>query len=147
MSLSLARHAEDTFLQVDILLQDLQERIGKDGLSPEQLTRLSEILKIRKATLPQLHGIFIYDEKGEWLVNSGVVSPVRNNYADREYFKYHQSNIGTNIYIGSVIKSRSTGIWSSPSPYVSISQTAVLTVYCSPPSHWTTLSSIMATTP
>ncbi|MEI7072144.1 sensor domain-containing diguanylate cyclase [Pectobacterium versatile] len=109
LSLSLARHAEDTFLQVDILLQDLQERIDKDGLSSAQIIRLGDILKSRKATLPQLHGIFIYDEKGEWLVNSGVVSPVRNNYSDREYFKYHQSNIGTNIYISSVIKSRSTG--------------------------------------
>ncbi|MBN3195844.1 sensor domain-containing diguanylate cyclase [Pectobacterium versatile] len=109
LSLSLARHAEDTFLQVDILLQDLQERIEQDGQSPAQLSRLSDILKNRKAALPQLHGIFVYDEKGDWVINSGVVSPVRNNYSDREYFKYHQSNIGTNIYISSVIKSRSTG--------------------------------------
>ncbi|UVO07186.1 sensor domain-containing diguanylate cyclase [Pectobacterium polonicum] len=109
LSLSLARHAEDTFLQVDILLQDLQERIDKDGLSPAQIVRLGDILKSRKATLPQLHGIFIYDEKGEWLVNSGGTKPANANNADREYFKYHQSNVSKDMHIGSVIQSRSTG--------------------------------------
>lgn len=109
LSLSLARHAEDTFLQVDILLQDLQERIDKDGLSPAQITRLGSILKSRKATLPQLHGIFIYDEKGEWLANSGVAKPAQANNADREYFKYHQNNISKDLHIGNVIQSRSTG--------------------------------------
>ncbi|MEL0578352.1 sensor domain-containing diguanylate cyclase [Pectobacterium punjabense] len=109
LSLSLARHAEDTFLQVDILLQDLQERIDKDGLSPAQIARLGDILKSRKSTLPQLHGIFIYDEKGEWLVNSGGTKPANANNADREYFKYHQSNVSKDMHIGSVIQSRSTG--------------------------------------
>ncbi|QQG29813.1 GGDEF domain-containing protein [Pectobacterium carotovorum] len=109
LSLSLARHAEDTFLQVDILLQDLQERIDKDGLSPLQIIRLSNILKSRKATLPQLHGIFIYDEKGDWLVNSGVAKPAQANNADREYFKYHQNNVNKDMHIGNVIQSRSTG--------------------------------------
>ncbi|MEQ9942862.1 sensor domain-containing diguanylate cyclase [Pectobacterium aroidearum] len=109
LSLSLARHAEDTFLQVDILLQDLQERIEQDGQSPAQLNRLGDILKNRKATLPQLHGIFIYDDKGEWLVNSGIAKPANANNADREYFKYHQSNVSQTMHIGSVIQSRSTG--------------------------------------
>ncbi|MBN3068595.1 GGDEF domain-containing protein [Pectobacterium brasiliense] len=109
LSLSLARHAEDTFLQVDILLQDLQERIEQDGQSPAQLNRLGDILKSRKTALPQLHGIFIYDNKGEWLVNSGVSKPANANNADREYFKYHQNNVSQTMHIGSVIQSRSTG--------------------------------------
>ncbi|GKX47599.1 sensor domain-containing diguanylate cyclase [Pectobacterium carotovorum] len=109
LSLSLARHAEDTFLQVDILLQDLQERIEQDGQSPEQLNRLGDILKSRKAALPQLHGIFIYDDKGEWVVNSGIAKPANANNADREYFKYHQNNVSQTMHIDSVIQSRSTG--------------------------------------
>ncbi|KFX19394.1 sensor domain-containing diguanylate cyclase [Pectobacterium betavasculorum] len=109
LSLSLARHAEDTFLQVDILLQDLQERIEQDGQSSVQLNRLGDILRSRKAALPQLHGIFIYDDKGEWLVNSGIAKPANVNNADREYFKYHQNNVSQSIHIGSVIQSRSTG--------------------------------------
>ncbi|MBA0167084.1 MULTISPECIES: sensor domain-containing diguanylate cyclase [Pectobacterium] len=109
LSLSLARHAEDTFSQIDVLLQDLQSRIDKEGLAPEQLIKFGEMLKVRKATMPQLHGIFIYNEKGEWVTNSGITNPSKNNYTDREYFKYHQNNVGQNPHIGSVIRSRSTG--------------------------------------
>ncbi|MFC3396295.1 sensor domain-containing diguanylate cyclase [Brenneria rubrifaciens] len=108
LSLSLARQAEDTFLQVDILLQDIQERINGDGISPTQLLRLREILHNRKTTLPQLHGIFIYDAHGNWLVTSSEKIPSNANNDDREYFKYHQNNISKDIHIGSVLKSRLT---------------------------------------
>lgn len=108
LSLSLSRHAEDTFLQVELLLQDLNERIEQDGFGVQQLPRLQQTLKNRKSTLPQLHGIFIYDASGHWLVNAADYIPKNANNSDREYFKYHQNNPGSGLYIGNVIRSRTT---------------------------------------
>lgn len=108
LSLSLSHHAEDTFLQVELLLQHLSELIEQDGFGEQQLPRLQQILKNRKSTLPQLNGISIYDASGNWLVNAADHPPTITNNADREYFKYHQSNPGISLYIGNVIRSRTT---------------------------------------
>ncbi|WP_413728454.1 diguanylate cyclase [Sodalis sp. RH19] len=109
LSRALSQHAEDTFLQVDITLQDLMERLDTDGLSQARLPRLQKVMSEQLKLLPQLHGGFIYDAQGHWLVTaSGIIPPHANN-ADREYFKYHQAHNDNRLYIGKVIRSRSTG--------------------------------------
>lgn len=109
LSQSLSRQAEDTFLQVDLTLQDLRDRISLIGLREDQIVYLREILTARKASLPQLHGLFIFDSEGNWLVTSDGNVPKRANNADREYFRYHQQHSGTGLHIGKVIRSRATG--------------------------------------
>lgn len=109
LSVSLSRHAEDTILQVELLLQEINERIEQDGFGGPQLLRLQQVLKNRRAKLPQLSGIFIYDAAGHWLVTSNETIPKNANNSDRDYFKHHQNNNGTKLHIGSVIQSRSTG--------------------------------------
>jgi len=109
LSQSLSRQAEDTFLQVDLTLQDLRDRISLIGLRDEQTDYLREILTNRKASLPQLHGLFVYDAEGNWLVTSDGNMPKRANNGDREYFHYHQQNSSKAIHIGKVIRSRTTG--------------------------------------
>lgn len=109
LSQSLSRQAEDTFLQVDLTLQDLRDRVEMIGMGPEQKSYLSALLINRKAALPQLHGLFIYDEKGNWLVTSYNKIPLVSNNADREYFRFHREHNDTKVHIGQVIRSRTTG--------------------------------------
>ncbi|WP_230320672.1 sensor domain-containing diguanylate cyclase [Erwinia sorbitola] len=109
LSQSLSRQAEDSFLQVDLTLQDLRDRISLIGERDDQSEYLHEILTNRKASLPQLHGLFIFDAKGNWVVTSAGNVPKRANNADREYFNYHQQHSGSQVHIGNVIRSRSSG--------------------------------------
>lgn len=77
LSQSLSRQAEDTFLQVDLTLQDLRDRISLIGLRHERTPYLRDLLSNRKASLPQLHGLFIYNSEGNWLVTSDGNVPQR----------------------------------------------------------------------
>ncbi|WP_431221906.1 sensor domain-containing diguanylate cyclase [Serratia sp. L9] len=106
---SLAQHAEDTFAQVDNNLIDLGERIETDGLNPPQLARLQKVMQTQASNFPQLHGSFVYDAQGNWLLTSNGKPLSHANNADREYFKYHATHNSNTAYIGKVIRSRSTG--------------------------------------
>lgn len=109
LSQSLARQSEDSFLQVELTLQELHDRIALVGLDAERQNNLRNLLVERKSSLPQLHGLFIYDSKGNWVVTSeGTVLPQRNN-SDRAYFRYHQQNPGNGVHISEVIRSRING--------------------------------------
>lgn len=109
LSQTLSRQAGDSFLQVDLTLQDLRDRISLIGLRGDQTDYLHEILTNRKATLPQLNGLFVFDAEGNWLVTSDENIPQRANNSDREYFHYHQQNSTTQVHIGKVIRSRTSG--------------------------------------
>lgn len=66
-------------------------------------------MQAQVVNLPQLHGLFIYDSQGRWLATSSsrFISDVNN--ADREYSKYHLRHNANSLFIGKVIRSRSTG--------------------------------------
>lgn len=106
---SLAQHAEDTFTQIDNSLIDLSERIEFEGLSLPQQARLQKVIQSQINSSPQLHGIFVYDEKGNWRLTSSGKPINHANYADREYFQYHLTHNNNSVYIGKVIRSRSSG--------------------------------------
>ncbi|HGM7027642.1 TPA: diguanylate cyclase [Serratia liquefaciens] len=106
---SLAQHADDTFMQTDTTLSDLTERIQTDGLGQPQQLRLQKVMQTQVGNLPQLHGLFVYDAQGNWIVTSSGRFIQNANNADREYFKFHLSHNSNAIFIGKVVRSRSTG--------------------------------------
>ncbi|WP_236722716.1 sensor domain-containing diguanylate cyclase [Pantoea latae] len=109
LSVSLAKQAEDAFLQVDITLADavrqLRQRGNDYAATPEFLRQLKE----QQGKLPQLHGLFVYDVQGHWIASSGNFVPTNASNADRAYFIWHRTHNDTNLLIGRVIRSRSTG--------------------------------------
>jgi hypothetical protein len=108
---TLASQAQSTIKQADTLLFTLVDRVEKDGMGQTPYTRMQSLLSAQRSELSQLHGLFIYDENGRWLVNSnGAVVPDANN-ADREYFIFHRDHTDRGPHIGPSIKSRSTGEW------------------------------------
>lgn len=108
---ALASHAHASVKQADIALFGLVERLEADGLGPVALRRLEGLLEAQKAQLPQLHGLFIYDNDGRWLINSNQADPRNANNADRGYFIHHRDNPESTSYIGPPLRSRSSNDW------------------------------------
>jgi diguanylate cyclase (GGDEF)-like protein len=109
LSLSLAKQAEDAFLQVDITLADAIRQLRQSGISYASTPAFSRQLREQHGKLPQLHGLFIYDVKGNWVATSGNYVPAKASNADRDYFIWHRTHTGTEVLVSHVIRSRSTG--------------------------------------
>jgi diguanylate cyclase (GGDEF)-like protein len=108
---SLTQHAEDTIKEADTVLSGLVERVEVDGTGQANLKRLRGLLMMQVVELPKLHGLFLYDKNGRWLVNSQQTRITGANNSDREYFIYHRNHPDRTPYIGKPIRSRSTGEW------------------------------------
>ncbi|MES2072065.1 MAG: sensor domain-containing diguanylate cyclase [Pseudomonadota bacterium] len=111
---SVAQHAEDTIKKADTILFGLVGEVEQSGRHPELLLKLYPSLAARVAELPELQGIFIYDENGRWLVNSMEDVPSGRNNSDREYFLYHSTHPERTPYISRPVRSKSTGDWIIP---------------------------------
>ncbi|WP_028694185.1 sensor domain-containing diguanylate cyclase [Pseudomonas cremoricolorata] len=103
-----AQHAEDAIRQVDAITAALAERVEGDGLVNLDRKRLHRVLRQQAEIMPQLHGLFVYDAQGYWLVTDKTSVPPNANNADRDYFVYHREHTSRDVHIGSVIKSRTT---------------------------------------
>lgn len=109
LSVSLARQAEDAFLQVDITLADAVRPLTQNGLDYAATPMFAHQLKEQQGKLRQLHGLFIYDAQGKWIATSGNYVPAKGSNADRDYFIWHRTHEDTRVRVGRVIRSRSTG--------------------------------------
>ncbi|BCX69115.1 MULTISPECIES: sensor domain-containing diguanylate cyclase [Pseudomonas] len=108
---TLASQAQATIKQADTLLFSLVDRLENDGIEGDRLHRLQRLLSAQRNELSQIHGLFVYDQTGQWIANSnGAEVGVANN-SDREYFIYHRDHPDRGPHIGPSIKSRSSGEW------------------------------------
>jgi len=103
-----AQHAEDAIRQVDVLTAALMERVEGDGLQNMDIARTRALLIQQARIMPQLHGLFVYGPKGEWIVTNQTLTPDLPNNADRDYFIYHRTHDDRRVRVGAVVKSRST---------------------------------------
>ena len=74
---SLAQHAHDTMQAADTVLVGLRQTVETGGLAPDKLAALRTYMAVSIATLPTLHGLFVYDANGRWVVNSTPDGDVR----------------------------------------------------------------------
>ncbi|MHC8367643.1 sensor domain-containing diguanylate cyclase [Pseudomonas sp. ZT5P21] len=111
---AMAQQAEDTFMKADLVLTSLADWIQLDGFAPTQIPRLQKTFARRVQTLSQLHGIFLFDQKGQWVVTSFEDLPRGPGVADRDYFLFHQQNVSSVAHIGPAIRSRVNSEWIIP---------------------------------
>jgi diguanylate cyclase (GGDEF)-like protein/PAS domain S-box-containing protein len=111
---SLTQHAEDTFELADGLIGGFVNQLEMDGTSPAAITKLQDVINLRKATLGRIRGLFVYDETGRWLATSEDVNLAGLNNSDRDYFKHHRDSPDRRTLIGNPVKSRSGGQWIIP---------------------------------
>jgi diguanylate cyclase (GGDEF)-like protein/PAS domain S-box-containing protein len=108
---SLAQHAEDVMTNADSTLTSLVDRVEVGGTGSAARLRLYSLMSTEVGDSPWLHGLFIYDENGRWVVNSEAEKAQPLNNSDREYFIYHRTHTDRDAYIGQPIRSRSTNDW------------------------------------
>lgn len=108
LSVSQARQADDTFLQVEFTLRDILREVREHGMPDIRSSSMHRFLQIHQERLSQLHGLFIYNAEGNWIATAGEKVPEHPNNADREYFQWHRTHPGTAMHIGKVLRSRST---------------------------------------
>ena len=103
------QQAQDTVRQADNMLRDLAERVEHDGVIGDRQARLSKLMAQSLMNVKALHGLFIFDAQGNWVVTSFSQSVPAKNNGDRAYFIYHRDNADESIHIGSIVDSRTTG--------------------------------------
>lgn len=108
---TLSSQAQATVKQADTVLLGVVSWLEMDGISAAQLPKMQNLLNIQRSELPQLHGLFVYDEQGRWLVNTAGKTPPNANNSDRDYFIFHRNHPDSGPHIGKSIRSRTTGEW------------------------------------
>lgn len=109
LSLSQARQADDTFLQTEIALREVQRELEKQMATTDvEGEALSQTMRQLQSRLPQLHGLFYYDNQGTWVATSMRSVPPGIDNSDREYFDYHRATPRDNLHVGPVLRSRTT---------------------------------------
>lgn len=107
---SAAQHAEDAIKELDAFAAGMVERLEWYALTDLDKARLTRLFKTQRNIMQQVHGVFVYDRDGNWLVTDKDDLPANANNSDREYFAYHRQHPeDLQTHIGPVVKSRSTG--------------------------------------
>jgi diguanylate cyclase (GGDEF)-like protein len=114
----LAEQSARTVQSIDIVLADLQERLGAEGVKTASDLRAKTgtkdfyfMLFDRLARLPQASVAGILDADGI-LWNTTLSWPKPNrDLSDREYFYAHKSADAPGLVISAPSRNRSTGIW------------------------------------
>lgn len=100
---SLTQHTEDTYDLADASIVGFVRLLESEGTSPQWLAKLQNGLAERKALLPRISNLFIYDENGHCLATSGVPGP---DVSDREYFRHHKATPDRAAFFGKPVAQR-----------------------------------------
>ncbi len=114
LTFSLAQHAEATFDQTDAVVLDILEHVSREGIQDDKLPYLKTVLVNKVSQQSQLHGLFVYDANGRWIVHSQPSTPIGANNADREYFQFHRQHQTGRVHVSAPIRSKSTNEWIVP---------------------------------
>lgn len=67
---AMAQQAQDTFQQTDLVLASLADWMQIDGFGHALQPRLQQTFARRVQSLEQLHGLFLFDKDGHWVITS-----------------------------------------------------------------------------
>jgi diguanylate cyclase (GGDEF)-like protein len=96
---TLAANIGRNFEVLDLSLQGVADAIKLPEFERIDPVIRNMILFDRSATAQDVGSILVVDRDGNVIVESRSLTPRKANYAEREYFKYHQSNADTGAYI------------------------------------------------
>lgn len=108
---TLNTYAEGVLTQSSMLLLGMAERLEAEGVAPEHLQRIQQLVNRQESLLNQLNELLVVDARGKWLMSSKGRFPTGTSSADRSYFLHHREDASDNVFIGAPIRSRSTGEW------------------------------------
>ncbi|ACS85025.1 diguanylate cyclase [Musicola paradisiaca Ech703] len=107
LSFAMSRQAEDTFVPVEVAIDDMLREFAQTGMLDSSKVR--SVLDTHRAVLPQLVGFYLFDERGN-LVSSTAKGPLYiYNAGRREYFLWLKEHNTSALYISRVSTSSTTG--------------------------------------
>jgi diguanylate cyclase (GGDEF)-like protein/PAS domain S-box-containing protein len=111
LAASLAQYSHGVFLTADTALIGLRDAVSHYGTGSANLPVLQGLMYQNLANLASLHGMFLFDTQGGWLVNTVPGTPPELNYADRDYFRFHQTHAADVRRVGLPIRSKADNSW------------------------------------
>jgi diguanylate cyclase (GGDEF)-like protein len=106
---SLSQQIETTLKTADTVVATLVQRVEVEGVNPETLQRVYELMTSLASALPAIHEMGLTDKDGNAIVKSLVPHPVGMNYRERDYFRFLSSHDTRDVFIGQPVKSKVDG--------------------------------------
>ena len=108
----IAAQTEATFELTDTLIVTNVRNMEVAQNDPANYQRIHEGMIASVRNSPRILTISVFDAKGNWLVNSND-KPIdtRQNYSDRDYFRYHRDHTDKSLHIGPPVQRKTTGEW------------------------------------
>jgi two-component system, cell cycle sensor histidine kinase and response regulator CckA len=109
---ALAEHSESAFAQADGMLRVLQRDIQRSG-GWERVNRPALLREMRRqiGIAPQIGSLFLIDNTGMMLINSGELPGQRISIADRPYFRNYLTTPGLQLSLSRPVFSRLVHRW------------------------------------
>lgn len=114
LAAAVAQQMDGMVSEVGHLLDSIAFELESGHMGTQVLNHLQPILKNHVNTNQHIHGLFVLDVQGAWLINSQGTTPEGANSADREYFIHHRDDTSLATQVGKPIVSRLTGVWVIP---------------------------------
>ncbi|MGI4940511.1 MAG: sensor domain-containing diguanylate cyclase [Janthinobacterium lividum] len=110
---SLAQHAHDLLQTADTAVMGLRDAVETDGLGARTVARLDRQLGGEVASFPVLHGLYVFDATGAYVVLSATPAPGHEplNGSGRSYFQYHRTHRDRAMLLGRPVRSKLDGLW------------------------------------
>jgi diguanylate cyclase (GGDEF)-like protein len=103
---AMSQHANDTFKQAEMVLDDIQRNIETSGTQKLDSEKMHHLFASRVEKMPLIHAIYFFDAQGMMRATSNDSFPADKDDASDDYFRFHKSNTDPHPRIGSVVKSR-----------------------------------------
>ncbi|WP_117190881.1 PDC sensor domain-containing protein [Rhizobium terrae] len=108
---ALVQHADDTLEMAKLPLAGIITEIQDEEADPDMASKLRNVMKQQIASTPWLDRLSYIDVKGNIIATSTDIDTKHINFADRDYFKFHQSSDVLQPVLGMPIKSRVSMDW------------------------------------
>ncbi|SLM62688.1 MULTISPECIES: sensor domain-containing diguanylate cyclase [Dickeya] len=106
LSVAMSRQAQDTFAPIEVAIDDMLTELSQTGMLDS--ARVKNVLDSHRAVLPQLVGLYLFDDKGNLIASTSNGPLYIYNASRREYFSFLKQNNVSSLYIAKVTVSNIT---------------------------------------
>jgi diguanylate cyclase (GGDEF)-like protein len=99
---------------LELTLRGLDDGLAFPGVGSLPLKDRNQVLYDRAASAEFFANLFVLNEHGDLVVDSGSLTPRHVNYADREYFRFLRDHPGQAMYVNGPALSKVGDGWTMP---------------------------------
>ncbi len=114
LAMAVSQHIEGSIALAEHIVAGIVFELERSDITPSVLERMQPVLVDHVSRTQNIEGIFVFDERGRWVVHSEALAHEQSNNSDRSYFAHHRDNPSEQTLINGPILSRSSGEWIIP---------------------------------